>query len=30
MLRKKNEKACFENVENFKKVVQIGDANDWK
>jgi F0F1-type ATP synthase gamma subunit len=25
MLRKKNEKACFENVENFKKVVQIGD-----
>ena len=28
MLRKKNEKACFENVENFKKVVQIGDAND--
>ncbi|MBQ8681328.1 MAG: F0F1 ATP synthase subunit gamma [Bacilli bacterium] len=28
MLRKKNEKACFENVENFKKVVSIGDAND--
>lgn len=28
-LRKRNEKACFENVENFKKVVQIGDANDW-
>lgn len=27
MLRRKNEKACFENVENFKKVVQIGDAN---
>lgn len=25
MLRKRNEKACFENVENFKKVVQIGD-----
>lgn len=28
MLRKRNEKACFENVENFKKVVQIGDVND--
>lgn len=27
MLRKKNEKACFENVENFKKVVQIGDQS---
>ena len=25
MLRAKNEKACFENVENFKKVMQIGD-----
>ena len=27
MLRKRNEKACFENVENFKKVVQIGDES---
>ena len=27
MLRRKNEKACFENVENFKKVMQIGDGN---
>ena len=27
MLRKKNEKACFENVENFKKVMQIGDVD---
>jgi len=26
-LRKRNEKACFENVENFKKVVQIGDES---
>ena len=28
MLRKKNEEACFKNVENYKKIVQIGDAND--
>ena len=27
MLRKRNEKACFENVENFKKVMQIGDVD---
>ena len=27
MLRAKNEKACFENVENFKKVMQIGDES---
>ena len=27
MLRRKNEKACFENVENFKKVMQIGDVD---
>lgn len=27
MMRKRNEKACFENVENFKKVVQIGDES---
>lgn len=27
MLRKRKEKACFENVENFKKVVQIGDQS---
>lgn len=25
MLRKKNEEACFKNVENYKKIVQIGD-----
>lgn len=28
MLRKKNEEACFKNVENYKKIVQIGDAHD--
>ena len=28
MLRKKNEEACFKNVENYKKIVQIGDAGD--
>ena len=27
MLRERNEKACFENVENFKKVVHIGDES---
>ena len=27
MLRKKNEEACFKNVENYKKVVQTGDNN---
>lgn len=26
MLRKKNEEACFKNVENYKKIVQIGDG----
>ena len=26
MLRKKNEEACFKNVENYKKIVQIGDV----
>ena len=25
MLRKKNEEACFKNVENYKKIIQIGD-----
>ena len=24
-LRRKNEEACFKNVENFKKVMQVGD-----
>lgn len=27
MLRKKNEEACFKNVENYKKIVQIGDGS---
>ena len=27
MLRKKNEEACFKNVENYKKIIQIGDIN---
>lgn len=27
MLRKKNEEACFKNVENYKKIVQIGDES---
>lgn len=26
-LRKRNEEACFKNVENYKKIVQIGDNN---
>lgn len=26
MLRRKNEEACFKNVENYKKIVQIGDG----
>ena len=26
-LRKKNEKACFKNVENYKKIIQIGGNN---
>ena len=26
-VRKRNEEACFKNVENFKKVVQTGDDN---
>lgn len=26
-LRKKNEEACFKNVENYKKIIQIGDNN---
>ena len=26
-VRKKNEEACFKNVENFKKVSQIGEAD---
>ena len=26
-LRKKNEEAAFKNVENYKKVAQIGDNN---
>lgn len=25
MMRKKNEEACFKNVENYKKIIQIGD-----
>ena len=25
ILRKKNEEACFKNVENYKKIMQIGD-----
>ena len=25
MMRRRNEKACFENVENFKKVVQVSE-----
>lgn len=28
MLRKKNEEACFKNVENYKKIVQIGDNHE--
>ena len=28
VLRKRNEEACFKNVENYKKIVQIGDAHD--
>ena len=28
ILRKKNEEACFKNVENFKKVIQVND-NGW-
>ena len=28
MLRKRNEEACFKNVENYKKIVQIGDVRD--
>lgn len=28
MLRKKNEEACFKNVENYKKIIQIGDVHD--
>ncbi len=27
ILRKKNEEACFKNVENYKKIIQIGDGN---
>ena len=26
-LRKRNEEACFKNVENYKKIIQIGDNN---
>ena len=26
-VRKKNEEACFKNVENFKKVMQTGEEN---
>ncbi|MCI6266544.1 MAG: F0F1 ATP synthase subunit gamma [Erysipelotrichaceae bacterium] len=28
MLRKKNEEACFKNVENYKKIIQIGDVHE--
>ena len=27
MARKRNEEACFKNVENYKKIIQIGDSN---
>ena len=27
LLREKNEEACFKNVENYKKIIQIGDSN---
>lgn len=27
LLRKRNEEACFKNVENYKKIIQIGDNN---
>ena len=26
-LRKRNEEACFKNVENYKKIIQMGDNN---
>ena len=26
-VRKKNEEACFKNVENFKKILQTGEEN---
>lgn len=28
MFRKKNEEACFKNVENYKKIIQIGDVRE--
>lgn len=28
MLRQKNEEACFKNVENYKKIIQIGDIRE--
>ena len=28
-LRIKNEKACFKNVENYKKIIQMGGNDGW-